>query len=181
MNRIRTALSRFSAADPAVRLRWMYVAAALLLLAVAFSAVRDRTAALERKRLQREREVAELMTLRQRFREVKSASDAAAGRLSGGRADDSPAKMVEETGIRGKSLQVRPLKGEDIPGFVEDVAEVRIDSLSANEAVNLLYRIEKGPRPATIKRASVRTRFDDPSRLDLVMTVSLLKPSAGAK
>ena len=60
------------------------------------------------------------------------------------RPDDSPAKIIEEIGIKGKRSQIKPVKGEDRGGYVEDAAEVQIDGLSANEAVNLLFRLEKG-------------------------------------
>ena len=64
---------------------------------------------------------------------------------------------------------------EERGGFLEDAAEVKIDGVTANEAVNLLFRLEKGPRPVVIKRALLKTRFDDPARLDLTFTIALLK------
>ena len=92
-------------------------------------------------------------------------------------ADDSPAKLIEETGIKGKSSQVKPMKGEDRPGFVEDAAEVKFEGLSANETINLLYRLEKGVKPVVIKRANLKVRYDDPSKLDVVLNIALLKPA----
>jgi general secretion pathway protein M len=56
---------------------------------------------------------------------------------------------------------------------------VRIDGLTANEAINLIYRLEKGIRPLSVKKANLRVRFDDPSRFDLALTVALLKPAPG--
>jgi general secretion pathway protein M len=56
---------------------------------------------------------------------------------------------------------------------------VRIEGLTANEAINLIYRLEKGSRPMVVKKANLRVRFDDPSRFDLSMIVALLKPAPG--
>jgi general secretion pathway protein M len=63
--------------------------------------------------------------------------------------------------------------------MMEDAADVKIDGLTANEAINLIYRLEKGNRPLLLKKANLRVRFDDPSRLDLVLTIALLKPAPG--
>jgi len=52
-----------------------------------------------------------------------------------------------------------------------------IEGLSANEAVNLVYRLERGARPVTVKKALIRQRFDDPAKLDLSLTIALIKPA----
>ena len=88
---------------------------------------------------------------------------------------------MEESGIKGKSTRITPVKGEERAGFMEDAAEVKIEGLSANEAVNLLHRLEKGPRPVIVKKALLRTRFDDPARLDLTLTVALLRQAPGTR
>ena len=72
-----------------------------------------------------------------------------------------------------------PLKSEDRPGFTEDAADIRIEGVTLNEAINLLYRLEKGSRPLVIKKSNVRVRFDDPSRSDLTLILALLKPAPG--
>jgi len=76
-------------------------------------------------------------------------------------------------------VKITPLKGEERSGVIEDAADVRIEGLTANEMVNLIYRLEKGSRPMTVKKANLRVRFDDPARFDLAMTIALLKPITG--
>jgi general secretion pathway protein M len=56
-----------------------------------------------------------------------------------------------------------------------------MEGLTSNEAANLLFRLEKGAKPVLIKRASLKTRFDDPARLDLTLTVALLKAAPQAQ
>ena len=105
-----------------------------------------------------------------------------ANRLSATRPDDSPAKIIEEIGIKGRSSQIKPVKGEEIPGYQEDAAEVKIEGLTANEATNLIYRLEKGARPVTVQKALIRQRFDDPSKVDITLTIALIKAaSPGAR
>lgn len=156
--------------------------AVLLAILVILSVINGRIDALERKRARREADVAEMMRLKLRYQEANVGAQRLANRLMATRPDDSPAKVVEEIGIKGRSSQIKPVKGDDIPGYVEDAAELKMEGLSANEAVNLIYRLEKGTRPVTVKKANIKQRFDDPSRLDLTLTIALIKPApAGAR
>jgi general secretion pathway protein M len=163
--------------DSRDRLRIGIAIALVLLLAIIFSAANDRIDRLRKKLAAREAEIAEMMVLKQRYMEANSVSQRLANRLAATRPDDSPAKIIDEIGIKGKGSQIRPIKGEERGGYLEDAAEVKIDGLTANEAVNLVFKLEHGSRPVIIKRALLKTRFDDPSRLDLAMTMALLKPS----
>ena len=151
--------------------------AVLLLVAIIVVFMNGRIATLSKKRAARESDLVQVMTLKQRYLSARMFSQKFSNRLASSRADDSPAKVIEEIGIKGKSCQITPLKGEQHGGFQEDAAEVKLEALTANEAVNLVYRLENGTRPVVIKRAAIKTRFDDPSRLDLTLAVALLKSS----
>ncbi len=177
MSYVNDLVVRLRTMDKDVRLRLGIALAAILLLAIVLSAVNARITLLAKKRASRETDIAEMLVLKQRYLEAAASSQRLANRLSATKADDSPAKVFEEIGIKGKNSQIKPLKGEERPGFVEDAAEIRVDALTANEAMNLLYRLEKGTKPVLVKKALLKTRFDDPSRLDLTLTVALLKPA----
>lgn len=168
---------RFEQLEPAQRLKTGYLLAALLLLVLLYSLLHDRIRGLERKRASREISLTEMMVLKQRFKEASAGAQKLANRLSAVTADDSPARLVDEIGIKGKNSQIKPLKGEDRPGFIEDAAEIRIEAVTANEMVNLLYRLEKGVKPVVIKKANIKTRYDDPARMDLTLNIALLKPA----
>lgn len=158
------------------------VIALLLLVAVILSAMNSRISALEKKRSAREADIAEMMRLKVRYQAASAGAQQLTNRVLSTRPDDTPAKLIEEIGIKGRSSQIKPVKGDDIPGYVEDAADVKLEGLTSNEATNLLYRLEKGVRPVTVKKALVRQRFDDPSKLDLSLTVALIKPApAGAR
>ena len=168
---------RFTEMEPATRLKAGYCIAALLLLAIVYSALHDRIVKLEKKRSSRETDLTEMMLLKQRHREASAGAQKLSNRLSAVTAEDSVAKLIEEIGIKGKNSQIKPLKGEERPGVVEDAAEVKIEGLSANEMVNLLHRLEKGVKPVVIKKANHKTRYDDPARLDVTLNIALLKPA----
>jgi len=175
MRILTTAKERYEGLGPAARVRFGIGFALLLFLALGYSYGNDRLKRLQMKRASREQAVAEMMVLKQRYLEASAAAQRINNRLAATRADDSPAKLLEEIGVKGKSLQIKPVKGDDRQGVVEDAAEIKIDGVTANEAVNLLHRLEKGSRPVTMKKTVVRSRFEDPAKLDLSLTIALLK------
>lgn len=156
-----------------------YALIALLITALGWSALAGRVAALEKQRRAREAVVKELLPLKAAYLAARQSSNLLVGRMASLRPDDSPAKIIEEIGIKGRGVKISPLKGDERGGVIEDAADVRIEGLTLNEALNLLYRIEKGSRPLLLKKGNLRVRFDDPSRCDLVMILALLKPAPG--
>lgn len=175
MNRLDVLRDTVREMDPRIRLRWGIGIVLLLLLAVASTTASGAISTLSRKRVVREADLTELMLLKQRYLTLKKESERLSNRLATVKADDSPGRMVEEAGFRGKPVQIRPLKGDDRGGVQEDLAEVKIDGLSANELVNLLHRLEKGTKPTILKKLSVKSRFDDPAKLDVTLTVALVR------
>ncbi len=177
MKQLDLLIENYRAMDSTTRLRWGIGIAVLLILALLYSAANARVASLMKKRTAREADVAEMLVLKSRYQEASAGAQMLANRMAASRPDDSPAKIIDEIGIKGKGSQIKQVKGEERNGYVEDAAEVKLDGLSANEAVNLLYRLEKGGRPVVVKKALIKTRFDDPAKLDLTLTVALLKPA----
>ena len=166
--------------DSRTRLWCGYALIALLAAAVGWSTLNDRVQALEKKRAARETVLKELLPLKMQYMSARQSSDQLNGRVASLRPDDSPAKIIEDIGIKGKSVKIVPLKGEERSGFTEDAADIRIEGITVNEAVNLLYRLEKGSRPLIIKKSNLRVRFDDPTRCDLSLILALLRPAPGA-
>lgn len=163
--------------DPRTRLRAGYALIFLLVAALGWSMLAGKVAGLEKKRKAREIVLKELLPLKVAYRSARQSSDLLAGRMASLRPDDSLGKIIEEIGIKGKGVKISPLKGEERNGISEDVADVRVEGLTFNEAVNLIYRLEKGNRPLVIRKCNLRVRFDDPSRCDLSMILALLKPA----
>ncbi len=165
--------------DARTRLWIGYALIALLVAAVGWSALNSKVSALEKKRDAREAVLKELIPLKVAYLSARQSSDQLKGRMASLRPDDSPAKIIEDTGIKGKSVKIVPLKSEERNGFIADTADIRIEGLTLNDAVNLLYRLEKGSRPLVINKCNLRVRIDDPSRCDLSLIMALLKPAPG--
>jgi general secretion pathway protein M len=165
--------------DTRTRLWSGYILIVLLVALVGWSTLSAKVQAIEKKRSAREVVLKELLPLKVAYLSARQSSDQLNSRMASLRPDDSLAKIIEDTGIKGKSVKILPLKGEERSGFIEDAADIRIDGLTLNEAVNLLYRLEKGSRPLVIKKCNLRVRFDDPSRCDLTLILALLRPAPG--
>jgi general secretion pathway protein M len=165
--------------DGRTRLWIGYALIGLLAAAVGWSALSVKVQSLEKKRSAREKVLKELLPLKAAYLSARQSSDQLNARINVLRPDDSPAKIIDDIGIKGKSVKIVPLKGEERSGFIEDAADIRIEGLTLNEAVNLLYRLENGNSPLVIKKSNVRIRFDDPSRCDLTMIIALLKRAPG--
>ncbi len=170
---------RWQILDDRTRLWGGYALIILLAAAVGWSTLNARVLELEKKRTSREAVLKEMMPLKLAYLLARQSSDALRGRMASLRPEDSPAKIVEETGIKGKSVKIVPLKSEERNGVTEDAADIRIEGLTLNEAINLLYRLEKGSRPVVIRKSNLRVRFDDATRSDLTLVLALLKPAPG--
>lgn len=175
MKYLHVVLRRFNDLNRETRFVTAGVAAVLVLLTAIFFNINDRVQKLSKKLHSRESDLVQLMILQQQYAAARTQSSRFSNRLASARADDSPGKIIEEIGIKGKGIQITPVKGDRLGDLIEDSAEVKIEALSGNEAVNLLYRLENGTRPVMIRKASLKTRFDDPSKLDVAVTISLLK------
>lgn len=78
-------------------------------------------------------------------------------------------KSVKSTGTREKKFAS------------EEEAEVSVEKVTMNEMVNILYRIENAPMILTVRKTSMKASFDNPSLLNVTMTVGLIKPKLSPK
>lgn len=153
--------------------------ASIALFILCYALLSGHLANLERKLVSRESTLKELMPLQQRYKEVSGDAQRLTNRLSAVTAEDSPVSVIEQSGIVAKAgIQAKPLPRQEKNGSLEEQAEVSLAGLNLNEAVNLLHRLEYGAKPVTVRKAVIRSRFSDPSKLDLTLTVGLLRPPA---
>lgn len=88
-------------------------------------------------------------------------------------------QAVEETfvslGLKEKIKAVKSSALKQTNGSTEESAEVEVEKLSLNEAANVFYRIENSPMILLLRKVNIRKSFEDPSLLNLTMTVSFIK------
>ncbi|MEI8354762.1 MAG: hypothetical protein WCG31_01480 [Deltaproteobacteria bacterium] len=176
-NHLGFLVERFKNLESRTRLHLGAGVSLFLLLVIILSYTNERITLLVKKRSSRESDLVQMMTLKQRYLSARTQSSRFQNRITSTRADDSPAKIIEEAGFKGKIRLITPIKGEDRGEFLEDAAEVKLEGLTANDTVNLLYRLQKGTRPVSIKKVHLKVRFDDPAKLDMTLAMALLKTS----
>jgi general secretion pathway protein M len=85
-------------------------------------------------------------------------------------------EIFRSTGLTQKVKSVKPIAARDKKYAVEEEADVEVEKVSMNELVNILYKMENAPMVLLIKKARLKTSFEDPSLLNITMTVGLVKP-----
>jgi general secretion pathway protein M len=165
--------------DPATRRVALWLVCLVLTLAVCYSLLSRQVTSLERTKTARTATLQELRDLQQRFNEATATSGRLTNRLATVRPEDTPVAILEQAGITGTgSMQIKPLPRQESNGVIQEGAEIRLQGLSLNELVNLLYQLENQAKPVVVNKTVVRSRFSEPARLDLVLTLSLLRPGA---
>jgi len=119
----------------------------------------------------KERELQEIVALRQEYLTVKSAVERA--RSTAG-ADVSPVAFLEElsTNIVGqeKVLAITPVTQENKPDMTVETVELKLSGVSLRELVDLLYKIDTTGARLHPTRLSIKKRYKDPYTFDVVLT-----------
>jgi len=85
-------------------------------------------------------------------------------------------EIFRSLGLNQKVKSVKSVGSSDQRfGSVEE-AEVLVEKVNMNELVNILHKVENGPLPLTVKKAAMRTSFENPALLNLTFTAGLIKP-----
>ena len=158
--------------------RLLISAAAVIILVVSVLLV---TASLSLKKegsaLRSQKE--EMLLLREDFLELNKKISAIEGKKSLIKVEGIiPAidEIFRSTGLAQKVKSVKPTATRDKKYALEEEADVEVEKVSMNELVNVLYRLENAPMVLLIKKARLKTSFEDPTLLNITMTIGLVKP-----
>jgi hypothetical protein len=78
-------------------------------------------------------------------------------------------------GGREKIASMNP-QNKDLGGaYREESVELKLNGVSLQQLVDLMYHIEKGPQPLRLTRLQVKKRLREPQTFDVTATVSMLK------
>ncbi|MBC8412371.1 hypothetical protein H8E50_01705 [bacterium] len=80
--------------------------------------------------------------------------------------------ILNELGLKADSI--KPMQKKKIDQHFENDAEIEIESIDLNSIINLLYLIKNSRAPMKIKNSLIKTSFENPDKLILNLTVSLL-------
>lgn len=79
-------------------------------------------------------------------------------------------------GLKRKVKSVKPTGTKDLKETIEEEAEVQVEKVDMNEMVNIFHKIENSPMILSIKKTTIKTSFENPTLLDITMTIALVKP-----
>jgi len=120
----------------------------------------------------------ELLALAAEYQTVRNAADAVEGRKSASKVEGAVQAIDEifrSMGLNRKLKSVKSLGVRDRKFGTEEEAELQIEKADMNEMINILYRIENAPMVLSVRKTLIRTAFDNPSLLNVTMTVALTK------
>jgi len=113
----------------------------------------------------------EALLLRQQMQQIE-------GKLAQS-ADFSLATFIEgqATQVAGRTslAYARPQPTVTRGALQEEVLEAKLERISLEQLLRLLWTIETAPVPMHVRELNLRKRFDDPALLDLTMTVSAMR------
>lgn len=121
---------------------------------------------------------AELLALKDEHEAVKSLIIAAEEKKSGSKVEGAVQAIDEifrSIGMERKVKSVKSLGVHEKKFGTEEEAELQIEKVDMNQMINILYRIENAPMVLSVRKTSVKTAFDNPSLLNITMTVGLVK------
>jgi general secretion pathway protein M len=68
-------------------------------------------------------------------------------------------------------------QNKEIAGvYREDSVEIKLNAVSLQQLVDLMYKVEKGAQPLRFTRLQIKKRLREPQKFDVVATVAMLKP-----
>jgi len=85
-------------------------------------------------------------------------------------------EIFRSAGLAQKVKSVKPTATRDKKYAIEEEADVEVGKVNMNELVNILYKLENAPMVLLIKKARLKTAFEDPALLNVTMTIGLVKP-----
>lgn len=129
----------------------------------------------------RQRQLREVQSLQQEYRQLQRQVSAQEGRMAR-RPDFSLFAFVEEISLREgakeKLVYVRPKEGVSQEGWQQEGVEIRLEKIALNQLVQLLYQVVSADYPVQIKNLRIRTRFDDRSLLDASIELASFRKSS---
>lgn len=163
-----------------VRALSLFLAAALF--AYGSFSFADRLSSVRKTASAKKEEVKRFQALQTEYLKKKAEVDAVSGRAYSDGSESVVALMNglgRSLGIQEAVTSIKPLEEKDLAGgYRERDVEMAVEGIELNELLNLLYRIENNRALLAIREFSVKSRFDDPERLDARLRIAHIIKSA---
>ncbi|MBI5903340.1 MAG: hypothetical protein HZB84_07670 [Deltaproteobacteria bacterium] len=165
------------------RFKWsepVYIrgAVALLIACAVVYALYLSTASKEKKVAAKKAELASFDKLRDEYATELSIVAPLEKKLSQTRPGLSAGSIIEEIasgiGIKKNVASFKPLETKSDKGYEQSGVEVRVEGVTLNQLMNLIYRMEKHESLLLVREFSMKSRFDNPDLFDARLHVELV-------
>lgn len=161
-----------------LHVKWVAALIALLVFIGLTLAVNGRSA---RKLKTLQNEAAAFEAVRAEYMKERAALEPYEAKLlaPASNASDAVQEAASEAGIRKNLSAVKPFDEPASKGFRKSGVEVRIEGVTLNELLNLVYRIENHPNMLVVKDFVLRSRFGSSDLNDVTLQVVLVAKENG--
>lgn len=159
-------------------------AVALLLLIIIFGIIspyRSALANLDSKVGQRQQQLQQVKQLQLEFQRLQvelAQRERKLARSGGASAFSSIENIVTRLGFRDKLVAMRPQPASEREGLRVETVATRLEGISLEQLVGLLKSFAASNTLLNVSSMQIRTRFADPSLLDVELQVETLKRSS---
>lgn len=156
----------------------MWIGAGVATLAIFLIFLFNLSSSLKRDLRNLKAQQTELLLLRDEFLSLKNRVEAVERKKSLTKVEgvvQAVDQVFQPLGLKQKVKSVKPTGRREMKDVVEEEAEVQIEKVDMNEMVNIIYKMENAPMILTIKKTTIKTSFENPSHLTLIMTITLIK------
>ena len=152
----------------------------LALLIIVFGIILPYRAALtglDAKIEQQKGELQQVRALQAEFNQLKREMARREGKLKrgGGSAFSAIESIVARLGIRDKLVAMRPQPTLEREGMQVETVAARLEKIDLNQLISLLKSFENASTLLNVTSMQIKTRFDDPTRLDAELRIETLR------
>jgi general secretion pathway protein M len=125
----------------------------------------------------RQRQLEQVRSLHQEYQRLKGLVAAGNARLDRNKnfsLFSFVENLVTQVATKENLLYMRPQPPDVQDNYKEESVEIKLEKIHLNQLIQMLYRIESADALLQVKHLRVKTRFDDRSLLDVVLTISAL-------
>jgi hypothetical protein len=155
----------------------------LLFYFLVISPAHERSKLLSRLITQKERELQELLVVRDEYRQLKAAEDDIVKRISAGGASVSPLSHLEQlaqrSGLREQLDQMKPMAPISTPRYTIIPVQLNFRGAGLPEVTTYLYEIENASLPFLIKRLKIKPTARAAGRLDVSLEILTFSAASG--
>ncbi len=163
--------------DPVQRKHLLTMLATILISTFLGLALLSHATVMDQQTLQRSNDLQALMLGHQQYKEAVAANTRLKAKMQSLSPQDSALTVIQSAGLNPRlTVLTKPIAPIHHPQVIEEPTEVIIQDLTLNETVQLIYALENSSKAVVIRHIHLRSRFSNPSRIDLTMTVSLYRP-----